>query len=111
MGKLLWVVRGTRDPRKDCLSQTLPTGAPIPLPGKSDTCGHTRVPRKVLIPVPEIWESGTKDGLEKTWEAWLLITGNSQPASRASKIYFLAQNPHEAGLSDWEGRREGCALA
>lgn len=61
----------------------------MPLPGKSDTCGHTRVPRKVLIPVPKIWESGTKDGLEKTWEAWLLVISNNQPARPPKYTFWL----------------------
>lgn len=38
----------------------------------------TTPPGKVLIPVPTIWEAGTKDCLEKTWGNCLLITGNSQ---------------------------------
>ena len=76
--------------------------------------GHGRVPGKVLIPVPEIWETDTKNLLEKTRGAFSSLA--TARRDRPPKYNSWVRDPTKWGpdhwLSDWsEVSREDVALA
>lgn len=89
-------------------------GALIPLKINQTHVSHARVPGKALIPVPEIWETGTKNLLEKTRGACLFTSSNSQER-QAPKAEFLAQSSHEVGPRSLaqglvRGQQGGCCF-